>query len=114
MAFCPKCGYEYLKHVKVCPDCGTRLVEKRPVDEHYVNSDVRFVQLPDLPGRIYAEMVKVALEQRGIPCYIRSDAVTDAYSISGAGPAGHTARIFVPEDRLEESIQIQHSMVDHI
>jgi len=28
---CPKCGQEYQDWVKVCPDCGTPLVEKLPI-----------------------------------------------------------------------------------
>ena len=28
---CPKCGHEFQDWVKVCPDCGTALVEKPPI-----------------------------------------------------------------------------------
>ena len=111
MVFCPECGYEYNPAVRVCPDCGVELVDKFPEEEM---SDVSFVSLPDLPGRVYAEMIKGVLEERGIPCYIRADGVSDAYGISGTGPVSKGVRLYVPEDRLEECIQIQHGMLDHI
>ena len=28
MPFCPNCTYEYKEGIKVCPDCGTSLVEE--------------------------------------------------------------------------------------
>jgi hypothetical protein len=28
MPVCPNCRYEYIEGIKVCPDCGTKLVEQ--------------------------------------------------------------------------------------
>jgi hypothetical protein len=111
--FCPRCRYEYKSGILVCPDCGEDLVEKLPKEAEEPNSDTSFVPLPNLPGRVYAEMVKGALEKRGIPCFIRSEGVGDAYQFSGTTPRGGVY-LFVPEDRLQECLEIQHQMLNHI
>jgi hypothetical protein len=90
------------------------LVDALFSDEESVSSKVRFVPLPGLPGRVYAEMVKGILDERGIPCYIRSEGIIDAYGISGTGPVNRGVRLYVPEDRVDECKDIQHGMLDHI
>ncbi|HDQ44558.1 MAG TPA: DUF2007 domain-containing protein [bacterium] len=112
MPFCPECRYEYTAGSTRCPDCDTDLVEALPHDKPV--SGLRFVPLPGLPGRVYAEMVREVLDQEGIPCYLRSDGLIDSYGISGTGPANRGVRIFVPEDALEEAVRIQRQMMDHI
>ena len=114
MPFCPKCGYEYKKEVSSCPDCKVELVAEFP-EEEVVESDpdLKFVPLPNLPGRIYGEMLKAVLDQRGIPCYIRSDGFSDAIQAPGTSPPGGV-QLFVPENRMDECIKIQHEMMDHI
>ena len=112
MTFCPNCKYEYRDGIPICPDCDMPLVSELAEDTH--PNDVEFVPLPDLPGRIYADMVNGALEAKNIPCYIRSDGVMDTYGITGTGPVSRGFRIFVPQDRLEECLEIQHAMMDHI
>lgn len=112
--FCPVCKYEYKPGVKVCPDCEEKLVEKLPQEKHNENhTKIKFVPLPNLPGRVYADMIKDTLDAKGIPCYIRSEGIGDAYQFPGTTPMGGI-RLFVPEDRLEECIAIQQQMLDHI
>ena len=112
--FCPSCKYEYNPGVKMCPDCGKKLVEKLPDEKNnkYFKK-IKFVPLPSLPGRVYADMVKDTLDTNGIPCYIRSQGIGDAYQFPATTPMGGT-RIYVPEDRIEEAIEIQQQMLDHI
>ena len=108
--FCPVCKYEYKPGIKICPDCGEKLVEKFPQDENEKSLDnIKFVPLPNLPGRVYADMVKETLEAKGIPCYIRAEGVGDAYQFPGTTPLG-VIRLYVPEDRLEECIEIQQQI----
>jgi len=64
MSFCPNCTYEYKEGIKVCPDCGTTLVEEL-IDQNWVvvyTSD----QLYDV------QMMKDALESAEIKAAILS------------------------------------------
>jgi len=64
MSFCPNCTYEYKEGIKVCPDCGTTLVEEL-IDQDWVvvyTSD----QLYDV------QMMKDALESSEIKATILS------------------------------------------
>ena len=78
------------------------------------NRNEKFVPLPDLPGRVYAEMVREVLEQNGIPSYIRSDGVSDGYGVVGTGPISKGFQLFVPESAVEFCLQIRNEMLDHI
>ena len=111
--FCPKCHCEYEAGIRVCSDCDEKLVEKLPQEEEDVPVGIKFVPLPNLPGRIYAEMVKGALEEREIPCYLRGEGVSDAYQFSGNLPLSGV-KLYVPEDKFEECMEIQHQMLNHI
>lgn len=114
MPFCPSCKYEYEAHITRCPDCSTDLVAELPRDIAETAKNIRFVPLPDLPGRVYADMVKATLDDMGIPCYVRSDGLIDTIGVSGTGPINRGVRIFVPEDRVDECLSVQHQMMDHI
>ena len=115
MPFCPECRYEYEEDVKECADCGKPLVNRLPKEkEDEPVPNIKFVALPGLPGRMYAEMIKNVFDKQGIPCYIRSGGVTDGFQIDGAGPVSENTVIYVPEDRVEECERIQHQMLDHI
>jgi hypothetical protein len=112
MPFCPECRAEYVAATRNCSDCRKALVDRLPVVPSV--PDIRFVPLPGVPGRAYAEMVKHVLDRRGIPCYIHSSGVDGAYAIGAAQVAGAEARLFVPEDRLDECVALQQGMLDHI
>jgi len=73
MPFCPNCKYEYEEGVETCPDCGADLVDRLP--ETQEARPLKFVLLRDLPSRLYAEMLKGALEKEGITCIIKGDDV---------------------------------------
>jgi len=111
--FCPKCQYEYTDQVYVCPDCEIKLVEELPTENKEIVSHIHFVPLPNLPGRVYAEIVKGALERQHVPCYILAVGVGNAYQFSGTMPLDGV-QLYVPEDQLKKCIQIQHDMMDHI
>jgi hypothetical protein len=110
MPYCPECRYEYKVGINKCPDCGTDLVEQIQEEEDVVE-EIEFVPLPNLPGRVYAEMVMEVLKQKGIPCYTRSDGLTDSHLIRGTVGG---VQLYVPKDRLDDCLDIQRQMMDHI
>jgi hypothetical protein len=117
MPFCPQCKYEYQTGVSTCPDCKKLLVDRLPDEsdeEDPVFDDNDFVTLPDLPGKVYAEMIKGALEKKGITCYIHSQGLMEAAGVTGTGLPLHASRLYVPKDRYDECLEIQQQMLDHI
>ena len=110
MPFCPNCRYEYLPEVEKCPDCGSSLVDELP-EIHINYKDVKWVAMKPLSGIVYAKMVTEVLDQRGIPNYIQSLFGSGGLGqVSGAGFAGASAKIYVPDKHLTEAADIQDEM----
>lgn len=113
MPFCPKCKSEYVEGIDDCTDCHVLLVDELVEEPPGNERGKKFVLLHTFPSMVYAEMVKGALENKGIPCLMKSDMLTSAYGSKGGGIVSRV-RIFVPEDRLEESDEMMDQMLDHI
>ncbi|MBN2416655.1 DUF2007 domain-containing protein [bacterium] len=75
------------------------------------NKEMKFVPLPPFPGGIYAEMLKGALEEEGITCYISSEGMEGAFGISGTVLPNADLRLYVPENRYEHCLRIQREMI---
>jgi hypothetical protein len=113
MPFCPMCKCEYVDGTKECSDCQVTLIEELEEEKVERDSGTTFVLLHTFPSIVYAEMVKEALEHRGIPCLVKSDILTAACGSKGGGVMSRV-RIYVPEDRVTESDEIMDQMLDHI
>ena len=113
MPFCPRCKSEYVGGVKECSDCQIPLVEELAEDIQFHEGEGKFALLHTFPSIVYAEMVKEALEKKGIPCLMKSDMLTSAYGSKGGGVFSRV-RIYVPEDRLKECDETMNQMLDHI
>jgi hypothetical protein len=79
------------------------------------NEDTKWVAMPPLQGKVYAEMVMEVLRENEIPCYLQSLFGSGGLGvISGAGLAWAKDKIMVPEDKYEQAMEILESMVDHL
>lgn len=107
MPYCPKCKYEFTEGVKVCPDCGTELIESLPPN-HEVN--IKWVPLTTLQSLVLAEMVREALANNDIPSFIQSDVIQGALLSQSTGIAGTYSKIFVPEEMKDRAQEIQNEI----
>ncbi|MFQ5604027.1 MAG: hypothetical protein ACE5HS_12240 [bacterium] len=113
MPICPKCKKQYTEGVLQCAECLIDLFVEFE-ESHELADTTNWVPLHPLPGLIYAEMVKEALEKKGIPCILRKDFLTSALGSKGTNDAGQQTYLFVPEEKLQESASVLHQMLDHI
>lgn len=113
MAYCPKCQFEYEAGIFRCPDCNVDLVEKlpEPVEPDHGTPGEDFVPLPEVEGGVYAEMVKGALDKRGIESYIHTEGFADTIGITGTGPVVKGYRVFVPASCFGECLDIQNGIL---
>jgi hypothetical protein len=118
MPFCPNCRFEYRPEIWECPDCKVRLVDKLPDEEipkrkeDDTTQNVNYVPLRSLPSRLYAQMLKEALENESIPSLIKGDeavfrATTNHLPVS-------KVMIWVREEDQEKAQAIADQMFDHI
>lgn len=114
MPFCPKCSYEYEQDVKKCPDCNVKLVDALPETQEEELTDEEYVGLYALPGQVYAEMVKEALEKEGIPSVLKNDVISSGLLVKGTDVAGNSSQLYVLKKDKKRAEEILHSMMDHI
>ena len=111
MPFCPNCRFEYKEGLTECPDCGARLVEKLPAEKPPESPN--FVPLRNLPSRMYAQMLKEALENEGIASMIKGDEGIPFRTTTIHIPVSKIT-IWVPGKDLEKAEEIADQMLDHI
>jgi len=116
MPFCPLCKAEYGAGTKRCPDCEVDLVEELPEE-----ADLEEAGEDELPeglmllystrNKIYAEFLKETLENSNIPCYMTSSGslFEEGLGYVTKGKGGY--KIYVPEDKYEESVAIREQTV---
>jgi len=114
MPFCPECRYEYVPGIENCPDCHVSLVAELPEDKSGDPSEKEYVELYPLPGQVYAEMVKEALEKEDIQCMLIPDVISTGLQVKGADVAGSQVRIRVFKKDQTRAQEILHTMMDHI
>ncbi|MDO8684049.1 MAG: DUF2007 domain-containing protein [Armatimonadota bacterium] len=105
MPFCPKCKYEYIEGVEVCPDCDLKLVKKLHEQKESIHDDdEEWVSLGSIADEAEFQIVKGLLESSGIPVWVRSDIISWA-GINRPGDIGEKF-ISVPASKVEEAREI--------
>tara|TARA_B100001248_G_scaffold126637_1_gene94956 strand:- start:1544 stop:1882 length:339 start_codon:yes stop_codon:yes gene_type:complete len=106
---CPKCHAEYLSHIKVCGDCNKALIEASNIG--LPNTDIDWLPLQVIEGKIYADMVIDLLNQNSIPHYVNMDWTSSAYLVEAASIPNQVIRIFVPKEYLKEASLFTNSII---
>ena len=81
-------------------------------DQNEAKNKPDWVEVRNFSGSIYAEMAREMLENNAIPCLLQRDFMSSAYGIYGAEVTGSKTRLFVPQERLEESQGILTAIAD--
>ena len=103
--FCPNCRCEYKSGIEKCPDCGADLVEKLEEPKPILEKEQKLVLLCTTQNLVYADFLKETLEKNNIPCLIKNEGGMMSYPPS-------YAKIYVPEEKYEESQKVKEQLVN--
>ena len=108
MPFCPKCRYEYVEGVKVCPDCDAELVDKLEEIEEDKPKETsgELVTVAEFAFPIEAQMAKLKLESEGIPCFIANEILS---RLDGPIFEYYPVKVQVVEEYAERAAKILRS-----
>ena len=106
---CPQCHAEYLSHINICGDCKNPLVYASNIDLPI--AEMKWVALPIISGKIYADMAIDLLNQNSIPHYVKMDWTSSAYLVEAASLPNQVIRIFVPKEHLKKASSIADAIL---
>jgi hypothetical protein len=97
MRICPDCTLELPDGIPTCPDCGVGMIDpdEEPDEVEFEVSGHRYVMLRELPTRLWATMLKEALQNEGIPSILQSEDVGIMLGNFGTSPLW-PVRVLVP------------------
>jgi len=121
MPFCPKCRYEYLPTVSMCPDCDVKLVADLPlepeepeepedfeepktlIEPETLESFDNWIPLARFVSTVTADMILEALHSKDIPAVLSDQTgyfgKTGQMGISSYPPIdGAVITLFVPQE----------------
>ncbi len=97
-------------------ECGTLLEPHPPKEEqlHEQNSNYRFVPLRQNLSQLYAEMLREALDNGGIPALVKTSGIGAAIFafqyVTAPNPAAPVS-VLVPEERLGEAEALAEQII---
>jgi hypothetical protein len=104
--FCPNCFYEYEKGIKICSDCGAKLVDKLP-EEDEGDPNLETAELTDVNDDIEADAIKAMLDEEGIYSFLKTNVLPHS-NIVMAGVFGKSkyGTIVINKEDLEKARQV--------
>lgn len=77
MRICPECELELPDGIPTCPDCDVPMIDPEELLEESEPEvkEQRYVFLRSVPSRLYANMLREALRNQGIPAILQSEDV---------------------------------------
>jgi len=101
---CPECSLEFKPGIEICIDCGVSLVFNLPQNESL--KEISWVKLGPISGKIFADMISIALENNKIPHYLKADFITSALGVVSGNMIGSNVFIFIPKNFQEKTNSI--------
>ena len=108
--YCPSCKAEFIDSITICSDCNISLVENMALNEPLEN--INWVNVKEVPGKVFGEMMGEVLDSEGIPYFLKSDWLASAYNISAAGLAGSYVQVYVPENFCDKANNLLTELMD--
>jgi hypothetical protein len=105
---CPKCEYEYIESVQVCPDCGTKLITNEDFEGNLVHPSDWCVACT-CGSNIEAEMMKTNLESAGIETLVLSQSDRN-FPVDGNMKI---IKVLVKKDNSDEALVIINDILDN-
>jgi len=99
MPICPRCKFEFDHGQTECIDCGVALVDELPDEPENDQEGIKYVPFRSYPSRLFAEMVREALANEGIPSIIKTD---QAYSFAEMGTSSTVSVVLWVADDSQE------------
>ena len=72
MPVCPKCNYEYVEGVAICPDCNTPLIDEKDLPKFEELSEEDWVLIYTSSNEYEIEFLKEILESGGLEVSVLS------------------------------------------
>jgi hypothetical protein len=103
--FCPNCKCEHKPGMEKCPDCGADLVDKSKEQKSIAEKERKWTLLCTTQNLVYTDFLKGTLEKNDIPCLVKNEGGMMSYPPS-------YAKVYVPEEKYEESLKIKEQLVN--
>ena len=108
--YCPSCKAEFIDSITICSDCNISLVENMALNEPLEN--INWVNVKEVPGKVFGEMMGEVLDSEGIPYFLKSDWSASAYNIASAGLSGSYVQLYVPENFCDKANNLLTELMD--
>ena len=99
--WCPSCGSDHRPDVTTCPECGERLVEALPPEDHQ-GSELVLVWEGSDPDEL--PLVESLLQDAGIPFVVQGEEAFGVLPLTVTG-----VRVMVPEPQAAEAARVLES-----